>query len=118
MARYVVTSNNVPTKTHLSTSASRTSLPGLISLVSLTLLSPLGWMSGGFVTQAAFLLGNGIEAMTMGIDDVATRARLAGEAGRLLMPGEMGESFKVMALCRDLEVPLRGFARQDLRGSL
>lgn len=71
----------------------------------------------GFVTQAAFLLGTGIEAMTM-VDDVATRARLAGEARRLLMPGEMGESFKVMALCRDLDVPLRGFAYQDLRGSL
>jgi SAM-dependent MidA family methyltransferase len=72
----------------------------------------------GFVTQAAFLLGNGIEAMTMEVDDVATRARLAGEARRLLMPGEMGESFKVMALCRDLDVPLRGFALQDLRRSL
>jgi SAM-dependent MidA family methyltransferase len=72
----------------------------------------------GFVTQAAFLLGNGIEAMTMEVDDVATRARVAGEARRLLMPGEMGESFKVMALCRDLDVPLRGFALQDLRRSL
>jgi len=72
----------------------------------------------GFVTQAAFLLGTGIESMTMEVDDVATRARLAGEARRLLMPGEMGESFKVMALCRDLDVPLRGFAYQDLRGSL
>ena len=72
----------------------------------------------GFVTQAAFLLGTGIEAMTMEVDDVALRARLAGEARRLLMPGEMGESFKVMALCRDLDVPLRGFAYQDLRRSL
>ena len=72
----------------------------------------------GFVTQAAFLLGTGIEAMTTEVDDVALRARLAGEARRLLMPGEMGESFKVMALCRDLDVPLRGFAYQDLRRSL
>jgi len=77
-----------------------------------------GLETSGFVTQAAFLLGTGIEAMTMEVDDVATRARLAGEARRLLMPGEMGESFKVMALCRDLDVPLRGFAYQDLRGSL
>ncbi len=72
----------------------------------------------GFVTQAAFLLGNGIEAMTMEVEDVATRARLAGEARRLLMPGEMGESFKVMALCRDLDITLRGFGLQDLRRSL
>ena len=72
----------------------------------------------GFVTQAAFLLGNGIEAMTLEVEDVAARARLAGEARRLLMPGEMGESFKVMALCRDIDVTLRGFALQDLRRSL
>ena len=69
----------------------------------------------GFATQAAFLLGTGIEAMTAEAPDIATRARLAGEARRLLLPGEMGESFKVMALCRDLQQPLRGFAHQDLR---
>ena len=69
----------------------------------------------GFATQAAFLLGTGIEAMTAEVTDIATRARLAGEARRLLLPGEMGESFKVMALCRDLQQPLRGFAHQDLR---
>jgi SAM-dependent MidA family methyltransferase len=72
----------------------------------------------GFATQTAFLLGNGIEAMTVEATDVATRARLAGQARQLLMPGEMGESFKVMALCRDLDVALRGFAHQDLRRSL
>jgi SAM-dependent MidA family methyltransferase len=72
----------------------------------------------GFATQAAFLLGTGIEAMVADPTDTATRARLAGEARRLLLPGEMGESFKVMAVCRNLEQPLRGFAYQDLRGSL
>ena len=69
----------------------------------------------GFATQAAFLLGTGIEAMTAEATDIATRARLAGEARRLLLPGEMGEAFKVMALCRNLQQPLRGFAHQDLR---
>ena len=34
------------------------------------------------------------------------RARLAGEARRLIMPEEMGEAFKVMALTRALEAPL------------
>jgi SAM-dependent MidA family methyltransferase len=72
----------------------------------------------GFATQAAFLLGTGIEALTAEPQDVADRARLAGEARRLLLPGEMGESFKVMALCRNLQQPLRGFAHQDLRTSL
>jgi SAM-dependent MidA family methyltransferase len=45
-------------------------------------------------------------------------ARLAGEARRLLMPGEMGEAFKAIALTRDYDVALRGFALQDLRHSL
>jgi SAM-dependent MidA family methyltransferase len=70
----------------------------------------------GFATQAAFLLGTGIEALTA--EPSGDRARLAGEASRLLLPGEMGESFKVMALCRSLRQPLRGFAYQDLRTSL
>jgi len=43
------------------------------------------------------------------------RTRLAGEARRLIMPEEMGEAFKMMALSRDLDIPLAGFALQDLR---
>jgi SAM-dependent MidA family methyltransferase len=72
----------------------------------------------GFATQAAFLLGTGIESMIAAATDPVTQARLAGEARRLLLPGEMGESFKAMALTRDLRRPLRGFAFQDLRTSL
>jgi SAM-dependent MidA family methyltransferase len=72
----------------------------------------------GFATQAAFLLGTGIESMIAAATDPVTQARLAGEARRLLLPGEMGESFKAMALTRNLERPLRGFAFQDLRPSL
>ena len=72
----------------------------------------------GFATQAAFLLGCGIEALTAAASDLTTQARLAGEARRLLLPGEMGEAFKVMALTRNLELILRGFTYQDLRTSL
>ena len=72
----------------------------------------------GFATQAGFLLGTGIEPMLTEVPDVAGRARLASEARRLMLPGEMGESFKVMGLCRKLQRPLRGFAFQDLRKSL
>ncbi|HEY5102937.1 MAG TPA: SAM-dependent methyltransferase [Steroidobacteraceae bacterium] len=72
----------------------------------------------GFTTQAAFLLGSGMEEVLGAAADEMTRARRAGEAVRLLLPGEMGEAFKVMALCRDFDEPLRGFALQDLRASL
>jgi len=65
----------------------------------------------GFATQAAFLLGLGIESL---ISDV----RLASEARKLLMPGEMGEAFKAMALTRGVDIPLSGFSVQDLRHSL
>jgi SAM-dependent MidA family methyltransferase len=72
----------------------------------------------GFCTQAAFLLATGIEALVAEADGTVERTRRAGEARRLLMPGEMGESFKAMALTRDYDAPLSGFALQDLRHSL
>jgi hypothetical protein len=34
------------------------------------------------------------------------------------MPGEMGEAFKAIALTRDYDAVLSGFALQDLRHSL
>jgi hypothetical protein len=34
------------------------------------------------------------------------------------LPGEMGESFKAMAWLRDLDLPLSGFALQDMRHTL
>jgi SAM-dependent MidA family methyltransferase len=72
----------------------------------------------GFTTQAGFLIGSGIEELLSAEADEITRARRTGEAGRLLLPAEMGEAFKVMALGRGLERPLRGFTLQDLSPSL
>ena len=69
----------------------------------------------GFATQAGFLLAAGLEALVAEAGDSAQRARLAGEARRLVMPEEMGEAFKFMALTRDYDAPLSGFALQDLR---
>jgi SAM-dependent MidA family methyltransferase len=77
-----------------------------------------GLAVAGFATQAAFLLGCGLEEFVAGAADARERARLAGEARRLIMPDEMGEAFKVMALARGPDVPLRGFALQDLRHQL
>jgi SAM-dependent MidA family methyltransferase len=80
--------------------------------------SAAGLQVHGFTTQTAFLLGMGIDQLIQSNTDNITRAKLAGEAQRLLLPGEMGEVFKAMALGRDLDVSLRGFAHQDLRASL
>jgi SAM-dependent MidA family methyltransferase len=68
----------------------------------------------GFATQAAVLVALGIEELVGAADDALSRARLAGEARRLLMPEEMGEAFKMMALTRGLSAPLTGFGLQDL----
>src|SRR5207249_2344666 len=56
-----------------------------------------------------------LEGLVAEADDTVQRARLAGEARRLIMPEEMGEAFKVMALTRGCDVALAGFALQDLR---
>lgn len=80
--------------------------------------SEAGLEVSGFSTQTAFLLALGIESLVAVAQDEIEHARLAGEARRLLMPEEMGEAFKAMALTRDFAAPLAGFALQDLRHSL
>jgi SAM-dependent MidA family methyltransferase len=72
----------------------------------------------GYCNQTAFLLATGIEQDLIATTQTLEHAKLAAQARVLLLPGEMGENFKAMALTRDLEVPLRGFAYQDLRASL
>jgi SAM-dependent MidA family methyltransferase len=72
----------------------------------------------GFATQAAWLLALGIEARVAAAADGPERLRRAGEARRLLLPGEMGEAFKCIALTRQFDANLKGFALQDLRASL
>lgn len=72
----------------------------------------------GFCTQAAFLLGTGVEQLLADSTGTQEHARRAGEARRLLLPGEMGEAFKVIALTREWDAALDGFALQDLRHSL
>lgn len=72
----------------------------------------------GFSTQAAFLLATGIEGFVAEATDIVEQTRRAGEARRLLMPGEMGEAFKAMALTRDYDAALTAFTLQDLRHSL
>ena len=72
----------------------------------------------GFATQAAFLLATGIEELAAQVEGTVAHARIAGEARRLLMPGEMGEACKAIALGRGYDAALEGFALQDLRRSL
>ena len=80
-----------------------------------------GLVLGGFATQAHFLLDAGIDAglarLSSGAPPAAVR-KLRQDAATLLLPGEMGERFKAMALARGIRGPLQGFGFRDLAASL
>jgi SAM-dependent MidA family methyltransferase len=74
----------------------------------------------GYTSQAAFLIGCGLEAILAQSDptDIKRHATLTAEIQRLTSPAEMGELFKAIALGRGLTAPLAGFQLQDRRGRL
>ena len=74
----------------------------------------------GYTSQAAFLLGSGLETFAAQSDPADVRAHLAltQQIKKLTMPHEMGELFKVIALGRGMNRPLSAFALQDRRGRL
>jgi SAM-dependent MidA family methyltransferase len=69
----------------------------------------------GYATQAQFLVNCGItDALgEANIENALHYAPLAAEAQKLLSPSEMGELFKVLAVGRGVNCPLRGFANGD-----
>ncbi|MBK6657123.1 MAG: SAM-dependent methyltransferase [Proteobacteria bacterium] len=72
----------------------------------------------GYVTQAHFLIDCGLEqVLASAAANDTERYRLAQEAKLLLMPGSMGQTFKVMALGVGEQPALRGF-RHDERHRL
>lgn len=73
----------------------------------------------GYTTQAYFLMACGItELVDMDSLDELSQVEHAQQIRRLTMPGEMGESFKVIALGKNLDLDLRGFSFNDQRGHL
>jgi SAM-dependent MidA family methyltransferase len=94
----------------------------LTAWVDFTRIAEAGIAAGldlaGFATQTAVLIALGLEGLVAEAADGIQRAQLAGEARRLVLPQEMGEAFKMIALTRGLDAPLQGFALQDLRDLL
>jgi SAM-dependent MidA family methyltransferase len=74
----------------------------------------------GYTTQANFLINCGITDLLAETspEDVTNYLPLANQAQYLLSPAEMGELFKVIALGKDLDMSLLGFARGDQRHRL
>jgi len=79
-----------------------------------------GFELAGYTSQTYFLAALGIDQLMVGGAgaDARRRAQLSGEARRLLMPGEMGERFKVMGWSRGLDLEPRGFSLRDSRHEL
>lgn len=74
----------------------------------------------GYTTQAHFLIGCGLGEFVANVGelDLVERVNLSRQAMVLTLPGEMGERFKVIALAKGYDAPLRGFAVRDLRHTL
>ncbi|MBE8190236.1 MAG: SAM-dependent methyltransferase [Candidatus Thioglobus sp.] len=71
----------------------------------------------GFATQAMFLISLGISEYLSAENNKQKRTELAAEIKQLVLPGAMGESFKVLALSKKTKVKsgkLTGFLEQDL----
>lgn len=101
-------------------------LPGLqdiTAFVDFSAAAQAGVSAGldvlGFASQAQFLLGAGlldlVQEETMAPAGSPAGLLLAQQVKTLTLPGEMGERFKVLALGRDCDVPLRGFSLSDQR---
>jgi SAM-dependent MidA family methyltransferase len=79
-----------------------------------------GFTLAGYITQAAFLANSGLEALFI----AALQARpenqykLAQQVRTLSLPSEMGERFKVIALCKGFTPALQGFTLGDQRHRL
>ncbi|NPA72111.1 MAG: SAM-dependent methyltransferase [Gammaproteobacteria bacterium] len=100
--------------------------PGLQDItahVDFTAVAEAGFDSGfdiaGFTTQANFLMGSGMMEMAVDPDaPIAEQIKVAQQIKSLTLPDEMGESFKVIALTKQLDTPLIGFTIRDLRHQL
>lgn len=101
-------------------------LPGLQDIsahVDFTAMADAALAGGlevlGYTSQARFLMNTGLmELVSLYEDKPLERARALGALNTLLSEAEMGELFKVLAIGRDIDVPLLGFVSGDRRGRL
>ncbi|MEA3302049.1 MAG: SAM-dependent methyltransferase [Pseudomonadota bacterium] len=70
----------------------------------------------GYTSQAGFLLACGIEKLLQSAVTVQSVEWFQQTEGlkRLVLPSEMGERFKVMALTRNIDEPLMGFSMRNM----
>ena len=99
-------------------------LQDISASVDFTALADAGMAAGfdleGYTSQSWFLLGCGLDEILASSEgcDPKLRLRLTAAAKTLLLPGRMGERFKVVALGRGLDGDLRGFRVENQRHRL
>jgi len=101
-------------------------LPGLQDLTAHVDFSAIaqaaedaGATTAGYTTQANFLLACGVLDLLEDLDPEShDYLALAGQLKQLMLPGEMGEIFKVMAISKNLDFSLLGFSARDFRTHL
>lgn len=74
----------------------------------------VGFHVAGFTDQASFLINNGILDLMNAHPESVSKSAIK----QLLQPSEMGELFKVIALTKQWDKPLKGFEFNDKRGRL
>jgi len=74
----------------------------------------------GFVSQAQFLIGAGLDRYMANFAEMPTDAqlRLAGGIKLLTLPTEMGENFKCLGLSRDMDFTPTAFGQADRAATL
>jgi SAM-dependent MidA family methyltransferase len=102
-------------------------LPGLQDItahVDFSAIAHAGVEAGltlaGYTAQAGLLMNCGILDLlgTLSPEDATVFLPQANAVQKLLSPAEMGELFKAIALTKDFDEPLVGFAHGDRRYSL
>ncbi len=102
-------------------------LPGLQDItasVDFTAVADAALAAGlevaGYASQNHFLFGCGLMELLAETDAAGSVHYLeqARQVKLLTLPGEMGDRFQAIALTRNLDIPLRGFAFRDERGRL
>lgn len=77
-----------------------------------------GFHVAGYTNQASFLLANDLLSLLAGIVDEREHVQSQQAVKQLVLPNEMGELFKVIALTKHLDLALNGFQLNDKRVSL
>ena len=77
-----------------------------------------GFEISGYTTQSMFLISMGIDDYLKNEENEEKRAKIAQEIKQLVLPGAMGEVFKVLALGKKQSLKLEGFKELDLTNRL